>query len=255
MPRPESKKKQVLERVYKVCQASGIFVFNNDLVREICAQVDLKNHFDVTKIDSSAALPEALRRDDVFVVHLGGSHQFVRGVAAGYHRFEPIPDYAKFQWHYRPSILNNINTSESNILSVGYNQRIIHEFLYEDITASPKVYGSNRTKIPLDYRLGEDRISASSVQVEIDMTMEREGAITVFEAKNGRPPDFNVFQLFNPYRYYLRETQGAQGVSIDCCYLLRSASRLRLYLYRFQDPRDPGSIQLVRNAEYELVER
>lgn len=256
MPRTESKKKQALEMVYKECQARGIFVFNNDLVREICAQVGFKNHFDVTKIDSSAALPDALRRDDVFVVHLGGgSHQFVRRIAAGYHRFEPIPDSGKIQWQYRRSILNNINTSESNILSVGYNQRIIHDFLYEDIAAAPKVYGSNRTHIPLDYRIGEDRISVSRVQVEIDMTMEREGAITVFEAKNGGPPDFNVFQLFNPYRYYLRETQGAQGVSIDCCYLLRSASRLRLYLYRFQDPRNPGSIQLARNAEYELVER
>lgn len=256
MPRPQSKKKQALEMVYKECQARDRFVFDNDLVREICAQVGFKNHFDATKIDSSAALPDALLQDDVFVVHLGGGrHQFVRGIDAGYHRFEPIPDSGKFQWQYRRSILNNINTSESNILSVGYNQRIIHDFLYEDIAAAPKVYGSNRTHIPLDYRIGDDRISVSRVQVEIDMTMERQGAITVFEAKNGAPPDFNVFQLFNPYRYYLRETQGAQGVSIDCCYLLRSASRLRLYLYRFQDPRNPGSIQLVRNAEYELVER
>lgn len=256
MPRPQSKKKQALEMVYKECQARGRFAFDNDLAREICAQVGLKNHFDITKIDSSAALPDALRQDDVFVVHLGGgNHQFARGIAVGYHRFEPIPDYSKFPWQYRPSILNNINTSESNILSVSYNQRIIHDFLYEDIAASPKIYGSNRTHIPLDYRIAADRISVSRVQVEIDMTMEHQGRITVFEAKNGTPTDFNVFQLFNPYRYYLRETQGAQSVSIDCCYLLRAASRLRLYLYRFQDPRNPGSIQLVRNAEYELVER
>ena len=175
--------------------------------------------------------------------------------APGYHRFEPIPAERRYQWSYRRSILNNINTSESNILSVGYNQRIIHDFLYEDITASPKVYGSNRTQISLDYRIGDTAIDARRVQIEIDFTLEHQGAITVFEAKNGEPTDFNVFQLFNPYRYYLQVTEGQPGIAINCCYLLRQADRLRLYLYSFTDPQNPGSIRLERNAEYTLRPR
>ncbi len=151
--------------------------------------------------------------------------------------------------------MNNINTSESNILSVGYNQRIIHDFLYDDIAASPKVYGSNRTHIPLDYQIGDIEINAERVQVEIDLTMEYQGAITVFEAKNGAPADFNVFQIFNPFRYYKRATEGIEGVSIKACYLLRQGSQLILFLYSFADPRSPGSIYLERNAEYRLVPR
>lgn len=254
--RGRSKKKQVIEALYAECKARGRMAFDNDLVKEICADIGFSNPFDATKIDSSAGLPDALIKDDVLVVHLGGgNHQFVYGISTGYHQFEPIPDSHKSQWPYRRSILNNINTSESNILSVGYNQRIINDFLYEDIAASPKVYGSNRTHIPLDYRIGDDEISVSRVQVEIDMTMEHQGAITVFEAKNGAPADFNVFQLFNPYRYYLQVTENSQDVSIDCCYLLRSGNRLRLYLYRFEDPQLPASIRLARSAEYALVER
>ena len=175
--------------------------------------------------------------------------------APGYHRFEPIPAERRYQWSYRRSILNNINTSESNILSVGYNQRIIHDFLYEDIAASPKVYSSNRTQIPLDYHIGSDRITATRVQVEIDFTLEYLGTITVFEAKNGAPDDFNVFQLFNPYRYYLQVTEGQPGIAINCCYLLRQGDRLRLYLYSFTDPQNPASIRPERNAEYTLVPR
>ena len=256
-PRGRNKKKQVMEALYAKCKASGCMAFNNKLVKEICEEIGFSNQFDITKVDSSAGLPDALVKDDVLVVHLGGgNHQFVYGISTGYHQFEPIPDSHKFQWDYRPSILNNINTSESNTLSVGYNQRIIHRFLYEDITAAPKIYSSNRTHIPLDYYIGEDWICATRVQVEIDMTMEHNGAITVFEAKNGNPADFNVFQLFNPYRYYLQATENSQEVSsIDCCYLLRYRNRLRLYLYRFEDPQLPASIRLVRSAEYELVER
>ncbi|MCW3134124.1 MAG: hypothetical protein N2V78_07355 [Methanophagales archaeon] len=45
--------------------------------------------------------------------------------------------------------LNEFDTSESNILSVASNQRIIHDFLYEDIVASPKVYSARRTKMKI----------------------------------------------------------------------------------------------------------
>ena len=251
-----SKKQTVITRLYDRCKARGNFVFDNNEVKAVCAEVDFGNPFDATKIDNSVGLPDSLVADDMFVVHLGrGRHQFVHGIASGYHRFEPIPDARRYQWPYRRSILNNINTSESNILSVGYNQRIIHDFLYEDIAASPKVYGSNRTHIPLDYRIGGDEIAVSRVQVEIDFTLEHLGAITVFEAKNGDPDDFNVFQLFNPYRYYRGITQSPPVTSINCCYLLRQGDRLRLYLYSFDDPQNPGSIRLERNAEYILVPR
>ena len=251
-----SKKKMVITELYDMCKSRQDFRFNNAEVRVVCAKIGFGNPFDATKIDSSAGLPYQLIDDDAFVVHLGrGSHQFVFGIASGYHQFEEIPDSRKLQWTYRRSILNNINTSESNILAVGFNQRIIHDFLYEDITASPKVYGSNRTQIPLQYRIGADDVSADRVQVEIDMTMEYLGEITVFEAKNGEPGNFNVFQLFNPFRYYLGAVQNTVESRINCCYLLRMGDRIRLYLYRFEDSRDPGSIKLVRNAEYTLVER
>ena len=243
-------------------------IFDNREVREACNRIGFGNQFDVTKLDNSTDLPNALIDEDVFVVHLGtpekepgeqgkppARHQFVHGIAQGYHRFEPIPEKSCYQWLYRRSILNNINTSESNILSVGYNQRIIHDFLYRDITASPKVYGSNRTQIPLQYRVGADEVNAARVQIEIDLTLEYLGRITVFEAKNGEPADFNVFQLFNPYRYYRRVTNDLPTIGINCCYLLRHGDRLRLYLYSFDDPQNPGSIQLKHNAEYTLVPR
>ena len=252
----QSLKQTVIDRLYALCQEKGDRSFDNNEVKAICAAVGFGNPFDATKIDNSAVLPERLRQDDVFVVHLGrGRHRFVSGISSGYHEFEPIPEGNRYQWRYRRSILNNINTSESNILSVGYNQRIIHDFLYEDIAAAPKVYGSHRTQIPLDYRIGDDKINVNRVQVEIDFTLEYQRQITVFEAKNGEPADFNVFQLFNPYRYYRQATEGWEGVSIRCCYMLRRDERLRLYLYAFDDPQRPGSIRLVRNAEYNLVER
>ena len=251
-----SKKQTVIARLYALCQEKQDMNFSNDEVKAIASEVGFGNPFDATKLDSSRILPNALVQDDVLIVHTGrGRHRFVRGIATVFHQFEEIPEESCKQWSYRRSILNNINTSESNILSVGYNQRIIHDFLYEDIAASPKLYGSNRTHIPVDYRIGDESIDADRMQVEIDLTLEHNGAITAFEAKNGQPADFNVFQLFNPFRYYQRVTADADIRSIQCCYLVRRGDRLRLYLYSFSDSQDPGSIQLVKNAEYTLMER
>lgn len=257
----QNRKHQVLTRLYETCVDRGNLAFNNTEVRAICDAVGFSNQFDVTKVDNSTGLPDQFVEDDVFIVHLGrdlqgrGHHQFASGIANGYHHFEDIPDERKYQWRYRRSILNSINTSESNILSVAYNQRILHDFLYDDIAASPKVYGSNRTQISFQYRIGNTDVNASRLQVEIDFTMEYLGAITIFEAKNGEPADFNIFQLFNPFRYYLQATANLKVESIQCCYLLRQGDRLRLYLYSFDDADNPGSIQLQRNAEYTLVPR
>ena len=250
-----SKKKRVLTELYDMCKSRQNFVFSNDEVKAVCAKVEFGNPFDATKVDSSAGLPDALIDDDAFIVHLGrGLYQFAFGIANGYHRFEPIPDNRKYQWHYRPSILNNINTGESDIPYWGYNQRVIHDFLYADRTVSPKVYLSDQPQISPNYRIGEEEINAAQVQVEIDMTAEHLGTITVFEAKNGEPPDFNVFQLFNPFRYYLQAVKDLAESSINCCYLLRNGDNLRLYLYQFGDSHTPQSINLVRNAEYVLIE-
>ena len=249
-------KQAVIARLYALGQEKGELTFDNNDVKKVCAEIGFGNPFDATKIDNSATLPAELQRDDVFIIHLGrGRHRFVSGIANGYHSFEPVAAENRYQWRYRPSILNNINSSESNILSVGYNQRIIHDFLYADITAAPRVYGSHRTQISLDYRVGADNISVGRVQVEVDLTLEHLGAVTVFEAKNGEPADFNVFQLFNPFRYYRQATAEVAGATIQCCYLLRQDDRLRLYLYSFDDPQSPGSIRLARNAEYNLVPR
>lgn len=254
-----NRKQKVLTELYARCKRRGDFVFTNEEdLKPVCAKFAFKNPFDATKIDTSRGLPEALKQDDMFVIHLGqGKHQFVPGIANGYHRFERVPEERTYQWRYRRSLLNNINTSESNTLSMADNQRIIHDFLYEDIAASPKSYGSNRTHIPLQYRIGNTDVNIDRVQVEIDFTMEYLGQVTFFEAKNGDPEDFNVFQLFHPFRYYVKSAKerGLDVKAVQCCYLVRQADRLRLYLYSFSDPDNPASIYLERNAEYNLVPR
>ncbi len=255
-------KQEVISRLFEFCRQQNNYYFDNQLVKKISNEVGFGNPFDVTKVDNSSLLPENVREADYFIVHIGGgNHQFVKGVKFGYHQFEPIEEGEVFEWKYRQSLLNEFDTSESNILSVASNQRIIHDFLYDDIVASPKVYNARRTKTSFEYKAGETLIQCKNLQMEIDLTLEFQGMVTVVEGKNGFPNDFAVYQLFHPYKYYniLKEKNDLTIDKITCCYVLRirqkDASVLRLYNYTFEDIYQIESIQLLKKSQYILVKR
>lgn len=237
-------------------------IFDNTLVKKFCSIYNFKNPFDVTKINTSSQLPEILLDNDTFIIHLGkGRHMFVKGVDTGYHKFEDIDEQEIFDWPYHRSILNEYDTSESNILSVVTNQKIIHDFLYQDIIANPMVYGSRRTKKDLIYYINNEKIEALSVQMEIDLTMELGGDVTVFEAKNIFVRDFAVYQIFHPFKYYI-DMKNNNHLNIDkvtCCYIIREkkdeGSTLKLYNYTFEDEERMSTIKLLKNAQYNLTGR
>ena len=193
-----------------------------------------------------------------FIIHLGeGIRQFMRDTSLGYRRLEAIGVGESVPWRYRQSLLNEFDTSESNIISVGLNQRILHDFLYDDIIANPKWYGSRRTKFSGQYTIASKPISVSKLSMEIDAVLEMDNEVTIIQGKNGFPDDFAIYQLFHPYLYFedLRESGRLEVRRVQCCYFQRlkraEGSILRLHLYRFH-ARELSSIELVKKREYWL---
>ncbi len=108
-------KKDLLLQIYQGLKAQGSssLVFDNKLVKQETGG-SFGNQFDLTKVDSSSRLPAELIREDLFIIHLGkGVHRFVRGVANGYHKFEPIEVEEVVAWPYTPHTLNGLDTSEA----------------------------------------------------------------------------------------------------------------------------------------------
>ena len=256
------RKQEVILRLFRICRRRGEMTFDNEMVKDVARRVGFRNPFDVTKVDRSELLPEEVREAGYYILHLGGGrHRFVRGIEVGYHRFEPIAEEERIPWKYRPSVLNELDTSESNILSVASNQRILHDFLYEDIVASPKVYNARRTKLSFSFYVGSEWVETDNLQMEIDMTLEYQRVVTVIEGKNGFPKDFAVYQIYFPFRYYhILDQRHNLGVErVQACYILRrrhgGRSTLRLYLYTFDDVNNMASIRLLKKAEYSLIRR
>lgn len=263
-----SKKHEVIEQLYTICRARNYFIFHNDEVKKVCTNIGFGNPFDATKIDSKQKLPPLLIKNDMAIIHLGsGRHQFVSGIDNFYHTFEPIEKV--IDWPYKKSLLNQFNTSESNILSVANNQRILHSFLFDidnefntnDIAKRAKTYFPHRTKTSFQYFAGDISITLEQIQIEIDVTIECDGIIGVFEGKNGTPDSFSIYQLYHPFLYYHNaNTTGILDGKVKKIYgvfvvreKVQSFDVLQLWCYTFTDFSNIQSIKLVKSSAYRLI--
>jgi hypothetical protein len=264
-----SKKNKVISELFKICLEKGDFTFHNNLVKDLCKQFEVGNPFDVTKLDNKTKLPDILLEHDYAIIHKGsGYHEFIKGIVKVFHDFEPIQTY--IDWDYQKSLLNNFNSSESNVLSVANNQRILHHFLFEqdkefediDLSKRPKTYFPHRTKTSFRYTFGnEEWIELKDIQIEVDLTVEFQGNIGVFEGKNGKPDSFSIYQIYHPFLYYhnaniFSDLKG-QIKNIYCVYVVREkqvrGDVLKLWAYTFERPLDITSIKLIKSTAYQLI--
>lgn len=271
-----SKKSRLLDELVDFCinkngENQDYYIFDNDLVKQLSIPLGFRNHNDATHIDSKAVCSPRMIEEGFSVVHLGATysdgkrdtarHAFVRTDV--FHEFEEIEKVTTIS--YRPGPLDELNTSESNILSLVYNQGIIHRVLYPyDLRANPSIYMAHRTRFQPNHKIGGNSLPTGETQAEVDMTIEYNGHVTVFEGKNWRASrnDFAIYQLYMPFRYYYLKTRdkGLELTDIDCCYVVRKKiksknfhdSDLEVYRYTFDDPDELTSIRLISSERFEL---
>ncbi len=274
-----SKKSQLLDTLVDHCisrDGAGldIYTFDNDLVKQLSNPIGFRNHNDATHIDTKETRSQRMVEEGFSIVHLGAKyangkrqvarHALIRSEEV-FHEFEEIEKVERIL--YEPGPLDEINTSESNILSLTFNHGIINRLLYpNDLRALPSIYMSHRTRFNPKHRVGSIELDSGEIQAEVDMTVEHRGNVTVFEGKNWKKNrnNFAVYQLFMPYRYYMmKKERGEIDIeNINCCYVVRQqvttkeerGSNLDLYLYTFDDPEDMLSIRLLDSIRYELRE-
>ena len=267
-----SRKHQVLDRLVDICierdgSGKSFYIFNNLEVKEISRDVGFGNPFDATHIDTSKKLSPRMVEEDFALLHLGtpigessANHMFIRGIKNIFHSLPSINNQT--QINYIPGPLDQLNTSESNILSMLHNHNILLDFLYPKTSKpDPHMYMSHRTKYSPKFNIGEVKVDCNKLQIEIDMTFEDKGAITVFEAKNWIRDrnDFAVYQLYHPFLHYhsLMEAGELDVHEVNCCYAVRQqiseGVQIDLYLFTFDEPLDMTSIRLIRSKTYKLV--
>ncbi len=100
-----------------------------------------------------------------------------------------------------------------------------------------------------------------NIQIEVDLTIEFQGTIGVFEGKNGKPDSFSIYQIYHPFLYYYNANQQEELKdkikNIYCVYVVREKVEqydlIKLWAYTFNNPLDITSITFIKSCSYKLI--
>jgi len=245
----ESKKRNsiniLFNKLYEKSQKAKVIEFTNTELKTVTQDTKFMNQFDATKFDSSELLPESLKKNGYFIVHLGkGKHAFVNG--EGYHKFEKITEIKNID--VTKSVIDDVGNSEAGAISFIYNEGIIQDFLgVKDL----KVHTARRSKVSFSFKVNGSNLHADKQQIEIDGIFEtKDGMIVTVEAKNVEHADFEIRQLFSIKKYFdmlMERGDIPNGTNLRLLFLVRLRNEkqnlCRLYEYKFTDDEDINSIK------------
>ncbi|MCS6800592.1 MAG: AAA-associated domain-containing protein [Chloroflexota bacterium] len=202
----------------------------------------------MAKIDRREDLPAVFAEAGVFLLPIAnGEYAIVRG--EGYHDLEPIPEPPALFVSRLPFPLASAGAgaSETQHIDFAFNSGLIERFaglgsLYLTIRG--------RKRAPeFEFRLGGLTLRAGNVQVEIDAGFEGERHIVVLEGKIGARDTFHIRQLYYPFRFW--STLVPEKTVVPIFFTYQPEKQLSSFWeYRFADPFDYGSIELVRAQSF-----
>jgi len=209
----------------------------------------------MAKMDSRKDLPAVFRDNGVFVLPIDNrTYALVRG--NGYHDLETIrsapsnfPSTLPFDL-----VSSRVGLGEMQHIDLAYNAGLLEHFL--DVDSLFLNVRGRKYSPAFDFTVdGSPVLHVGGVQVEIDAGLEGEHAFVALEAKVNWGGDFIVRQLYYPFRFW-QETFRSLKVEKDVrpvffVYDAPSAT-YNLWEYRFAEPHDYESIELVRSSRFKL---
>lgn len=152
-------------------------------------------------------------------------------------------------YEYETIDINNI-TSEAVAINVIQLTGILEDFL-----------GCNKLVATFDGRMGSGKfsfkigenenkllINVDKAQIEIDAGFENEEIVVILEAKNVYNDDFNVRQLYYPFKVWEQKI----SKPMKLVFSVYSNMIFSLFEYAFSDPNDYSSIHLINHKHYSL---
>ncbi|WP_244977367.1 type II restriction enzyme [Corynebacterium lizhenjunii] len=200
----------------------------------------------LAKHDFSAAVPAGLRQRGWNVLPISRSNYAV----GPFQLFQPFPEIAGPIRHLSiPAGLESINvaaiSSEAQALNVAAAAGIFEDFL-DSPGLVPTVAGRMSTHTFTVHFSGVAPLTIDRAQMEIDAGFESARHVVLVEAKNHLTSDFNVRQLYFPYRRFSQ----ALAKPVIPVFMVYSNGLFRVYRFRFADPLRPESIELADAACY-----
>lgn len=195
----------------------------------------------MAKSDSSAELQDVFKRNGYFLLPVkNGEYAIVRG--DGFHLLE---EKGK-RINHKSRIKFNLTTAGRGSSEMQYLDYCFNSGALERIIGISPLYQSIRGREyckKFSFIVNKTKLTASSVQIEVDSGLEGEDAIILIEAKVKNPKDFIIRQLFYPYNHF--KIISPQKKIIPVFFTYEPQNKIyNFWIYEFTDPENYNSIKL-----------
>lgn len=204
----------------------------------------------MTKHDSTDGVPEPLAKNHWNVLSTSRSG-YVVGEFDVFSKFPTIsssrPEFCDFP-DYETLDIDHIS-SESNAINALVIAGILDRFIgTEDLV---ETFNGRMGTDCFDFNInrndgGSLPITVRNAQLEIDGGFESDDCVVIIEAKNVLHDDFNVRQLYYPFRKYSRFVKKP----IRLVFAQYTNLQYNLFEFKFDDPNNFSSITYLRGKSY-----
>lgn len=209
-----------------------------------------------TKIDHSHQLPPIMKATGTSILTLTNSSWRI----GPFHIFQDLPVWTKpdhnVQTKSLPDWLESLSrngiTGEGALINAASAAGILKDFAGEDLLQT--ITGKARSAM-FDFTVRNMRgdvtaINVKGAQIEVDAGFEGRNSLLLLEAKRHLSLDFNVRQLMYPYLTFA----GRVKKVVRPVFITLANDVFDLSEFKFDDPKDFSSIQLVASARYMLTD-
>ncbi|CDR23439.1 type II restriction enzyme [Staphylococcus argenteus] len=208
----------------------------------------------MSKWDTSKKRPEKFKANNINILPISRSSY----VLGDFDVYEKLPEFTEQEENITyveiPKLetidINKI-TSEANAINVLILTKMLDHFLYTEKnyqTFNGRM-GTGNFSFSIERKCKKKLlIDVESAQCEIDGGFENEESVVILEAKNIVNEDFNVRQLYYPYRLWKKKVNKPIRLVLS----IYANKIFRLFEYEFVDANNMSSIKKIKDHMYSI---
>ncbi|MFQ5976435.1 MAG: AAA-associated domain-containing protein, partial [Candidatus Hydrothermarchaeales archaeon] len=207
----------------------------------------------MTKFDNYDSQPDIFKRYGYFILPLKNRGNFALVRGDGFERLEDIDTDPNIYVSRLGEQLVSLSKGhgESRYLDTAYYTGLIEEFL--GIRGLYLTIRGRQYSNPFSFMAGDvGPINVESVQIEVDAGFENVDNIVLMEAKVGNPEDFNIRQLFYPYRNWLINVKNKRFNLLFFTFN-PGGDTYSFWRYDFEDEFQYNSIKLREKSSFKIT--
>lgn len=193
------------------------------------------------KMDNSSVRPQIFKDNNICLIAVeNGEYMLIKeNIYIPLKTYENTPKIIK---NNITSLLLDIGDSETSMLDKLDHNKVFDDIIGEKIKY-PNILGG-RHRCSFDTVIGSKIVKVRGVQYEIDRCHETENYVCIIEAKNIKCKDFNIRQLYYPFRAVYDEIENKK--KIICLFIYKNKKDIiNIYKYEWSNYKELLNIKNI----------